>query len=378
MIGVRKVFSALIVLFTSAVLVIMMLGDTALTSDSVFFVPAIAGTAIGVYLTLRVPDSRMGPLMTVMAAALVTLGLSNVMVPWALDRGNVALTVAVVHLSDVAWVVQVVTALVLLPLWFPTGRPINSRWAWVGRMAIAAAVFTEVSFLLAENVCAYETPTSDTCVTVPNPWGLKGFSGFEPLFLVSMAMALPAVASTFVRWRRSDDVERQQMKWFFGAAIGLLVSFVIAFADFNQILNEVVFAMGLTGVWVSIAVAVLKYRLYEIDRIISRTVSYAVVIVVLAAVYMGLVTAIGSQFRGPLAVATSTLVVAALFNPLRRRVQRWVDRRFNRSTFDTAQLMDEFAGSLRNQVDAVGVVAGWVEVVEETMQPAAVGVWVKD
>jgi Kef-type K+ transport system membrane component KefB len=142
-------------------------------------------------------------------------------------------------------------------------------------------------------------------------------------------------------------------------------------------LNNILFAMALTAVWVSIAVAVLKYRLYDIDRIISRTLAYAVVIGVLAAIYVGLVTAIGSQFEGSLSVAASTLAVAALFNPLRRRVQGWVDRHFNRSAYDTGQVMDEFAGSLRDEVDADSVVEGWVEVVEETMQPSAVGVWVR-
>jgi hypothetical protein len=100
----------------------------------------------------------------------------------------------------------------------------------------------------------------------------------------------------------------------------LLAAFVFSFLDFNLTLNNVLFAMGLTAVWVSIAIAVLKYRLYDIDRIISRTVSYAVVIAVLAAIYVGLVTAIGSRFEGSLSVAASTLAVAALFNPLRKRM----------------------------------------------------------
>jgi hypothetical protein len=112
--------------------------------------------------------------------------------------------------------------------------------------------------------------------------------------MVAFAMAIPAVVSTFVRWRRSDDIERHQIKWFFVAAVALLAAFVFSFLDFNLTLNNVLFAMGLTAVWVSIAIAVLKYRLYDIDRIISRTVSYAVVIAVLAAIYVGLVTAIGS------------------------------------------------------------------------------------
>lgn len=378
-IAARKVYAALVAVYTVTVLVFLVskISATGLTTNDLYFVPAITGTAVGVYLTFRVPENRMGLLMTIMSGALVTLGLSNVIIPWSLERGNDPLTVIAVHLSDLAWISQFVTALVLLPLWFPTGQALNRRWAWVGRAAIIAAGVAELSFFFSESVCAYAEPTSDVCVEVVNPWGIAGFAGFEPLFLVSMALAFPAVISPFVRWRRSDDVERQQIKWFFVAAIGLLVAFVISFADFNQALNEAVFAAGLTGVWLAIAVAVRKYRLYDIDRIVSRTVSYAVVIAVLAGVYIGLVTAIGSQFESSLSVAASTLTVAALFNPVRKRVQSWVDRHFNRSSYDTQQVMDEFAGSLRDEVDAGELIDGWVEVVEETMQPEAVGVWVR-
>ncbi len=375
-----RVFALFVAVYAVAVLVFLVFtGDdvAGFTANDIYFVPAVTGTAVGVFLTLKLPENRMGLLMLVMAATLVTLGLSNVVIETGLEQGDQLLTVIAVQMSDLAWVAQFVSALVLLPLWFPTGRPINGRWAWVGRIAILSAVVAEASFVFAEFVCAYDNTASDICIKVPNPWGIGGFVGFEPLLLVSMAMAFPAVASAFVRWRRSDDVERHQIKWFFVAAVGLLASFVISFADLNQVLNEVAFATGLTGVWVAIAVAVLKYRLYDIDRIISRTVSYAVVIAVLVAIYIGLVTAIGSQFEGSLAVAASTLAVAALFNPLRRRVQAGVDRRFNRSTYDTAQVMDRFAGSIRDEVDSDQLIDGWVGVVEDTMQPSALGVWVR-
>lgn len=377
--GAVRVFAVFVAVYALAVLVFLVSTDSEVgfTANDIYFVPALTGTAVGVFLSFKLPENRMGLLMTVMSATLVTLGLSNVIIESSLEAENDLLTVVAVQMSDLAWVTQFVSALVLLPLWFPTGRPIDRRWAWVGRIAIVSAVVAEASFIFAESVCAYDNTASDVCVEIPNPWGIEGFVGIEPLLLVSMAMAFPAVASAFVRWRRADDVERHQIKWFFVAAVGLLIAFLITFADLNQTLNEIVFASGLTGIWVAIAIAVLKLRLYEIDRILSRTVSYALVIAVLAAIYVGLVTAIGSQFEGSLAVAASTLSVAALFTPLRRRVQAWVDRYFNRSTYVAEQVMDEFAGSLRDEVDADDVIGGWVEVVEETMQPAAVGVWVR-
>ena len=165
-----------------------------------------------------------------------------------------------------------------------------------------------------------------------------------------------------------------QMIWipFLAAGVITAVSYALVFVE-----DGAPFILAWSTIPVAIGFAVFRYRLYDIDRIISRTLAYAIVIGVLAAIYVGLVTAIGSQFESSLSVATSTLAVAALFNPLRRRVQDWVDRHFNRSAYDTGQVMDDFAESLRDEVDAGSVVEGWVEVVEETMQPEVVSLWVR-
>lgn len=126
--------------------------------------------------------------------------------------------------------------------------------------------------------------------------------------------------------------------------------------------------------------AILRYRLYEIDRIISRTISYVAVVGLLAGVFMAVVTAVGStvQTDSNLAIAASTLAVAALFNPLRKRVQSVVDRRFNRSRYDAERVAESFAGSLQGRIDSQDLVADWINVVSETMQPSLVGVWVRD
>jgi hypothetical protein len=194
-----------------------------------------------------------------------------------------------------------------------------------------------------------------------------------------------AVLSLFLRYRKAGTIERLQLKWFLFAC----ASFVLALG------TELV--LGLFGVaepplvvdvWISLSIiaipiaatlAVLRYRLYEIDRIISRTVTYAIVIALLGAVYglgvTGLTTLLDTD--SPLAVAGSTLAAAALFNPLRRRVQRGVDHRFNRTRYDAEQVMAGFTGSLRDEVDPESVVDGWVSVVNETMHPSATGVWVR-
>jgi hypothetical protein len=130
---------------------------------------------------------------------------------------------------------------------------------------------------------------------------------------------------------------------------------------------------------VSFGIAVLRYRLYEIDRIVSRTVTYLLVVGLLGSVFFGVVTLITSLLpaESDLAVAASTLAVAGLFNPVRRRVQHWIDHRFNRARYDAQQVMASFAESLRDRVDPTEVSDGWRDVVAETMQPSAVSVWIR-
>jgi len=196
-----------------------------------------------------------------------------------------------------------------------------------------------------------------------------------------MLLAIPAVVSIFIRFRRSADVERLQLRWFAFGVSSLVVTFVLFLllpVDLGDLENNVMNLL-LIGVFFSIALAILRYRLYEIDRLISRTVSYGLVVGLL-----GLFFAVGAvwlpttlEVESQLFVAATTLAVAALFNPVRRRMQRWVDHRFNRSRFVAEQVVDEFAGSLQDQVDLDGVVDGWGGVVEQTMQPESAGVWVR-
>jgi hypothetical protein len=314
----------------------------------------------------------------------MTLGTGNYLVARAVERGDDLSVVLGVLLSDGAWITQFLCTLVLLPLWFPTGSPISWRWGWVGRVAVSAGSVAWISFVFAEHVCAvYESPESSVCVeTVPVPWGVEGFPGFEPLLLIGVAMAIPAITSVFVRWHRSRGVEREQLKWVLLGSTALAFSIVLSFDTFQmpQWVNDSVSALSLAGLWVAIAVAILRYRLYEIDRIISRTVSYALVLVVLGAVVLGLVAlfAVFLPTDDPLVVAVSTLAAAAMFNPVRRRVQAVIDRRFNRSRYDAQRVVGRFAASLQEQVDPDDVVEGWVEVVEDTMQPAVVGVWLRE
>lgn len=171
------------------------------------------------------------------------------------------------------------------------------------------------------------------------------------------------------------------MKWLVLAFIVFLIGVLAEFGGFQySIVANVFLPAGFVLVPVSIGIAVTRYRLYEVDRILSRTVSYVVVVGLLAAVFFGVVTATSTLLdtSSDLVIAASTLAVAALFNPLRKRVQRGVDHRFNRSRYDHQLVMDRFAGSLRDQVDSQEVVDGWVGVVAQTMQPVSAAVWVRE
>ena len=202
------------------------------------------------------------------------------------------------------------------------------------------------------------------------------------------AALLAGGAAVAVRFARSSGEERLQLKWFALAAL-LVVATIIPLALAPQIglspaaagtavsALKVVFCLALVDLFAAIAVAVLKYRLYDIDRVISRTLAYAIITSVLADVYAGLVLLATHVLRvhAPVAVAAATLAAAALFNPVRRRVQRRVDRRFNRARYDADQTVAAFAAHLKDAVDLDTVCEDLARVVQTALEPAHVSVW---
>lgn len=346
-----------------------------------YLVPVITAAGMSLLLSLRRPENSIGTLIGVVGASLVTLGATNFLVPEAAERGDYLLTALLLIIADGAWITQFITAFVLLPLWFPTGSPPSPAWAWVGRAGAFLGGVAFVSFVFAESVCARFDSDGSCAEPIDIAWGIEGFAGLESLVLAAMVMAVPAIVALFVRLRRSAGVERQQLKWFLFAATSLALGLISSFDNFNlpQWVNDAISAVTLSALWVAIGVAIVRYRLFEIDRIVSRTVSYAVVAGLLALVFFGVVTVLTTflPMESDLAIAGSTLAVAAAFNPLRRRVQGQVDRRFNRARYDTERVMGEFAGELRDEVDSGEIIDGWLNAVVDTMQPEAVGVWVR-
>lgn len=349
--------------------------------DGDFFVfPVILGLGIGLFLTLKRPQNPIGLVLSALAMGISSAGFSSVMTGRAYEAGNVSLAVAASLLNDVGFITFAITSLVLLPLWFPTGSAPTRKWRWVAWVAIGGALVGLGLSIVASEV-ELALPGSGEPVLVANPWGLISGNLGEFAFL-AVVLTIPfALTALILRWKRSSGVERLQLRWVGASALLAVASFLLTFGVFGvpQWLIDAALSLSLATVLVSIAVAVMRYRLYEIDRIISRTLSYAIVVVVLGAVYFGTVTLATMVLpsQNSLAVAGATLVVAAVFNPARKRIQQGIDRRFNRSGYQAQALSDEFAAKLREPLTAQQLVQEWTLTVEEALQPNAHGIWLK-
>jgi hypothetical protein len=262
----------------------------------------------------------------------------------------------------------------LLLLLFPDGRVPSPRWRPVLWELIAVMVVLMVTALFLPGVVQDRT--------VVNPLGIESFEIFESgpigvalVVLLIFGIALSALSVVF-RYRAADRVERLQLKWLMAAAIVSAVSYALLF-----IVGDIPLPIQLVFTLIPIAIwfAMRRHRLYDIDRLISRTVAYAAVVTVLALVYLGVVLVLQDLLPGDdsLAVAGSTLIVAAIFNPLRRRALARVDRFFNRSQYNAERVVEGFAEGLRDETDADRILSGWMGVVSQTMEPSSVGVWTR-
>jgi hypothetical protein len=268
----------------------------------------------------------------------------------------------------------------LVILLFPDGRLPSRRWRPVVGiyLAITAAAVLATSaavlILVAGHHVDYQASGNLASLGY---WGTAWVIPVQVVFLITVgAFWLAAITRQALSWRRSGGERRQQLKWLAsGAAIcGVLGIWAIAT---NSAIWEVLI-LGFTALPLSIGLGILKYRLYDIDRIISRTLAYAIVTGLLVGVYAGLVLlATGVfQFHSTVAVAAATLAAAALFNPVRRRVQLRVDRRFNRARYDADQMVAAFAARLKDTMDTDTVRDDLAGVVHQALEPAHVSVWI--
>jgi len=287
---------------------------------------------------------------------------------------------ATARLPGAAWVGWTFTVLLgitgvlffLTLLLFPDGRPPSRRWWFVVWAAAVGGVGEMVTSAVSDvNFSSNFRKLTDP-VTVVAPLN----EAYNLETSVQVFVLLAGAVSLVVRFRRSGPVERQQLKWFmYAAAVSAPVIFVVS----NLVTNPLpAFEIFFPLIPVAVGVAILRYRLYDIDRIISRTLAYAIVTALLAGVYAGPVL-LSTQVLGlhtPVAVAVATLAAAALFNPLRRRVQRMVDRRFNRARYDAEVTVAAFAARLKDSVDLDAVRDDLAGVVTRALEPAHVSVWI--
>ena len=267
----------------------------------------------------------------------------------------------------------------LLLLTFPQGRFPSRRWR---RLAVAELVGFAIVWFGITTSPDLDPPFD----AFANPLALTSNDGYLiPFWLLIIACLLGAGAAAvhlLLRFRRSEGQERQQFKWLAASAGVLLLAFPFAAAfDYSGVAGTVV-GVGLTALPISVGIAVFRYRLYEIDRIVNRTIVYGAVTALLAALYFGIVIALQEVFSGltrgnDLAIAGSTLAVAALFRPARGWIQAFVDRRFYRRRYDAQQTLEAFSVRLREEVDLAELGADLGTVVHDTMQPAHLSLWIR-
>jgi hypothetical protein len=268
-------------------------------------------------------------------------------------------------------------------IYFPDGMLPSPRWRWVRTLLWLTGLLAVISPLTNGGWGGEETTaiTENPLREVLHPLGEITAGAFGVALVLTLSTACVAV---IVRFRRSEGVTRQQMKWLAYAALVQIIWFPLELALSRSVASTgIVGAVGalvITLALVAIAIAVLRYRLYEVDRIISRTVSYTLVIALVAAVFAGSVTILSSLLPtdSSLAVAVSTLAVFALFNPMRRRIQDGVDQRFNRGRYQSQQVVDRFTVQLRDQTDFEQLTFGLGDVVEKTLHPVSLGIWISD
>jgi hypothetical protein len=288
------------------------------------------------------------------------------------DRGSWPAGQAFAWLSSWTWVIAV-AALAFLFLLFPTGQLRSRRWrraAWFAGGAFALAAVGAV--IAASSEWANPLALSGQ----GSPGGLTTLFFLTAAFLISAGL-LVSVSALVVRFAKSSAEERLQLKWCATAALLLVVVFVASIWVNSAVVN-VLQSVAFLCLWTAIATAVLKYRLYEIDRIISRTLAYAIVTGLLIGLYAGLVLLATHvlSFSSPVAVAAATLAAAALFSPVRRRVQRVVDRRFNRARYDADMTVALFAAHLKDAVTLDSVQDDLASVVQRALEPAHVSLWI--
>lgn len=355
-------------------------------------VPITAETVAGALIARRRPDNPMGWVFLGIGALTGWLVAAVALTAMAAESPDPVPWWGVLGAWVATWVWYPVfylltTATLLL---YPSGL-LSPRWRLLLAISLASLAGIVVAFALSPTLVLTMTATGEATRTITNPVSPGFMTGIDKveslpfvpvLGVVSLLCGFAAVASSILRVRRARGVERQQMRWF-GFAVAVMAGEVLLEIVASQYAGSVWLnlteAVALAFVPVACGIAILRYRLYEIDRIISRTASYVLVTGALLGVYALVVTTVGQLLpeSNALAVASATLAAAALFRPLLSSVQRVVDHRFNRARYDAERTVDAFASRLREEVDPDVVTADLLQVVERTVVPEHASLWLR-
>jgi len=343
--------------------------------------PGFSFAVVGAMIVLVRPENRMGWIFVAIGALLATGTVADEIASAApRDQDPKALIVFATWYSEWFWIPWVFLSLVFAILLFPTGRPLSVRWRRFGWVIASAALFLTVAAALDPVIAASNGPDLENPIGI-SPLGDPDETALGGVFLLAMwGGALGALTSLVLRFRRSRGEEREQLKWFtFFAAIevvGFILIGTIQALDDVWIFSTIV----LSALPIGAGIAILKYRLYDIDVVINRTLVYAGLTAVLVATYAAGVLffrAILDPVTGDndLAIAASTLAVAGIFGPARRRIQSFIDRRFYRSRYDAQRTLEAFAARLKDEVGLDNIAHELVDVLARTVQPSHACLW---
>jgi hypothetical protein len=345
----------------------------------------VIGSGVGALLMVRARGNRVGPVLLGASAlhAVVFVAGAVAFIAASLPGVPTWLVTVPVLINHAGFVVPIIIVLIGIPLIFPDGHLLSPRWRWLVVLTIAALIATTPANLVAPGrigTFGIENPIGMDPVP-PVVAALEATTNWMSIFLFG-----GAVLAVVVRYRRGGPVERQQLKWLIAVAAVAAVAFPLAFLVQEGMVSDLLLLVGLLALMalpIAIGVAILRYRLYEIDRIVSRTLGWALISGVLVTVFVGLVIGLQTVLEDvlnqgdTLAVAASTLVAFALFQPVRRRVQRAVDRRFDRARYDAERTAAAFAERLRDEVDLDSVEAGLTDLASRSLRPVSVGLWLR-
>ena len=343
---------------------------------------------VGFVVAWRRPRNPLGWLMLGAVAFLVLSGdaSSYAVADYRLRHGGLPLGWVAVLLQP-AWA-PAIALFGLTVLLFPDGRLPSPRWRWMlwAYLAVAAAWVGGVVIISAGAIIGHNVhvDSGGNLLILDHPTGSAAWWGVVDavFFPVLGVFWLASVAGQALSYRRSSGERRLQLKWLVGGSAVAVAggALGVPLSDSPSTILQIAGGVGIFAVLalpVSMGVAILKYRLYDIDRIISRTLAYAIVTGLLVGVYAGVVALAGAaSFSSPVEVAAATLAAAALFSPLRRRVQKVVDRRFNRARYDADQTVAAFAARLQDTVDLDSVRDDLASVVHQALEPAHVSLWI--